>query len=248
MWHSTFYIRRTRSWKGAKSRFLWKVRATRPPAPARQTRCTTAPGRPPPVRRHVRGVPQGAHLVARPPTGDARAPRLGQPTPVPAALQDQGCPPEGAGPLARAPGRPPATPRRQDPRGRGAGPGDHPHQPLRGSARAPPPPPGARGARRGARLPANTGGHRHYGGPPIAPPPGVTRRPPGAQGPELRPRLGALARRVGRVAHPPPAPVPMDDQRPLPARDDHHRLPPLPSPPPPSAALHGTAHGAPLMR
>ena len=31
----------------------------------------------PPVRRRLRGVPQGAHLVPRPPTGDARAPRLG---------------------------------------------------------------------------------------------------------------------------------------------------------------------------
>ena len=37
----------------------------------------------PPVRRHVRGVPQGAHLVPRPPAGNARAPRLGQRGPVP---------------------------------------------------------------------------------------------------------------------------------------------------------------------
>ena len=29
----------------------------------------------PPVRRHVRGVPQGAHLVPRPPAGNARSPR-----------------------------------------------------------------------------------------------------------------------------------------------------------------------------
>ena len=31
----------------------------------------------PPVRRRLRGFPQGAHLVPRPPAGDARAPRLG---------------------------------------------------------------------------------------------------------------------------------------------------------------------------
>ena len=36
----------------------------------------------PPVRCHVRGVPQGVHLVPRPPAGDARTPRLGQPEPV----------------------------------------------------------------------------------------------------------------------------------------------------------------------
>ena len=198
----------------------------------------------PPVRRHVRGVPQGAHLVPRPPTGHARAPRLGQPAPAPPPLQDQGCPPQGAGPLARAHGHPPAPPRHHDPRTPGAGPGNHPHPPLPGSARAPLPPPYARGAGQGARLPANIGCHRRYGGPPCVAPPGVTRRAPGAQGPEPHRGLGAVARRVGRVAHPPPAPVPMDDHRPLPAREQHHRQPPLPSP---RAALHGTAHGAPLM-
>ena len=31
----------------------------------------------PPVRHRMRGVPQGAHLVPRPPASDARAPRLG---------------------------------------------------------------------------------------------------------------------------------------------------------------------------
>ena len=60
-----------------------------------------------------------------------------------------------------------------------AGPGNHPHPPLRGSARAPPPPPGARGAARDARLPANTGRHRRYGGPPSAAPLGTTRSPQG---------------------------------------------------------------------
>ena len=44
----------------------------------------------PPVRRHVRGVPQGAHLVPRPPTNDARAPLLDLPESVPSPLQDQG--------------------------------------------------------------------------------------------------------------------------------------------------------------
>ena len=132
----------------------------------------------------------------------------------PPPLQNQGCPPQGAGPLARVPWHPPALPRRRDPRGRGEGPGDHPDPPLWGSTRTPPPPPGARGAGRSTHLPAKTGGHRRYGGPPSAAPPDTTRRPPGAQGPGPRPRLGAVARRVGRVAPPPPLPMPMDGRRP----------------------------------
>ena len=128
----------------------------------------------PPVRRHVRAVPQGAHLVPRPPPSDARTPRLGQPEPVPPPLQDQGCPPQRAGPLARAPGHPGAAPRLRDPRGPGAGPGDHPHRPVRGGARTPPPPAGARGAGRDTYLLANTGGHRRYGCPLSAAPLGTT--------------------------------------------------------------------------
>ena len=34
MRHSTLYIRRTRRWRWAKSRYLWKARARRSPAPA----------------------------------------------------------------------------------------------------------------------------------------------------------------------------------------------------------------------
>ena len=116
------------------------------------------------------------------------------------------------------PGTPLLLSRRRDPRGPGAGPGDHPHPPLWGSTRTPPPPPGARGAGRSTHLPANTGGHRRYGGPPSAAPPDDCRRPPGAQGPGPRPRLGAVARRVGRVAPPPPLPMPMDGRRPPPVR------------------------------
>ena len=134
-------------------------------------------------------------------------------------LQDQEYPPEGAGPLARAPGHPPVPPHRRDPRGPGTGPGNHLHPPLRGSTRTPPPPPGARGAGRGTHLPANAGGHRRYRGPPSAAPPGTTRRPPGAQGPEPRPRLGAVARRVGHVDLAPPLRMPMDGHRPPPVRD-----------------------------
>ena len=136
----------------------------------------------------------------------------------PPPLQNQECPPPGAGPLARAPWHPPAPPRRRDLRGPGTGPGDHPHPPLWASTRTPPPPPVGRGTGRGTHLPANIGGHRRYGGPPSAAPPGTTRRPPGAQGPEPRPRLGAVARRLGRVAPPPPLPMPMDGRRPPPAR------------------------------
>ena len=61
----------------------------------------------------------------------------------PPHIQDQGCPPQRADPLARAPWHPPAPPLRHDPRGPGASPGGHTHPPLRGSARAPPCPPGA---------------------------------------------------------------------------------------------------------
>ena len=93
----------------------------------------------------------------------------------------------------------PAPPRCRDPRGPRTGPGDHPEPPLWGSTSTPPPCPGTRGAVRGTHLPANTGGHRRYGGPPSAAPPGTTRLPPGAQGPEPCPSLGAVARRVGRL-------------------------------------------------
>ena len=59
------------TWRRAKSRCSWKARTRRPPAPGRPTRCTTAQGQPP-VRRHVRGVPQRAHLVlALPPATHA---------------------------------------------------------------------------------------------------------------------------------------------------------------------------------
>ena len=183
-------------------------------APARPRRHQAYPR----VRHCVRGVSQGADLVPHPPAGDARAPRLGGPRPVPPPLQNQGCPPQGAGPLARAPWLLPAPPRRCDPLGPGTGPGDHPHPPLWGSTRTPPPPPGARGAERGTHLPANTGGHRRYGGPPGAAPASTTPRPPGAEGPEPGRTLGAVARRVGRVAPRPPLPMLMDGHRPPPVR------------------------------
>ena len=117
----------------------------------------------------------------RPPTSHARAPRLGQSAPVPPPLQVQGCPPQSAGPLARAPGTPLLLPVVTTRGGPERVPGITPTH-LYGAAPVPPPPPGARGAGRGARLPANTGGHRRYGGPPSAAPPRVTRRPLGAQG------------------------------------------------------------------
>ena len=162
----------------------------------------------------------------------------------PPLSRTQGCQPQRACPLARTPGHRPAPPRRHYPWGPRAGPGRHPHLPLRGSARAPPPPPGARGTARGARLPAKPECHHRYGGPPCATPPGTTRRHPGAQGPEPHPRLGAVARRVGRVARPPPAPVPVDGHQHLTARDHH---PPQPPPLPPVTMPHGTANSTPLM-
>ena len=157
----------------------------------------------------------------------------------PPPLQNQECPPQGADPLVRAPWHPPALPRRRDPRGPGTGPGDHPHPPLWGSTRTPPPPPGARGAGRGTHLSGNTGGHRRYAGPPSAAPPGTTGRPPGAQGPEPRPRLGAVARRVGRVAPPPPPQCPWMAASPRPYGANATAGPPPPPPLPP--AEHCTA-------
>ena len=180
-----------------------------------------APARPRPtnpVYDGTRPTPPYAIVCEAFPTEPTWCPSLPPATHAPPPLQNQGCPPQGAGPLARVPWRPPAPPRRRDPRGPGTGPGDHPHPPLSGSTCTPPAPPGARGAGRGTHLPANTGGHCRYGGPPSAAPPGTTRRPPGAQGPGPRPRLGAVARRVGRVAPPPPLPMPMDGRQPPPVR------------------------------
>ena len=190
-----------------------------------------APARPrptSPVYDSARPTPPYAVMCEAFPREPAWCPALPQATHAPRAwanpdlppppLQDQGCPPQGADPLARAPGHPPAPPRRRHPPGPGTGSGDHLHPPLRGGTRATPPAPGARGARWATHLRANAGGHRRYGGPPSAVPPGTTRRPPGAQGPEPRPRLGAVARCVGRVAPSPPLPMPMDGHRPPPGR------------------------------
>ena len=113
---------------------------------------------------------------------------------------------------------PPCSSSLSRPAGTRNGSWDHPYPPLWGSTRTPLPPPGARGAGRGTHLPANTGLHRCYGGPPSAAPPSTTRRPRVAQGPEPCPKLGAVARRVGRVAPPPPLPMPMDYHRPPPVR------------------------------
>ena len=141
----------------------------------------------PPVRRRVRDIPRGAQLVSRPPNGHKRALRLGQPVPVAPPPQDQGCPPQRASPLARAPRASPCSSSSSRPAGTWSGSWGHPHPPLRGSARVPPPRPGAQGAGGVAHLTANTGGHRRYGGPPCAVPPGIARRPPGAPNPVLNP-------------------------------------------------------------
>ena len=148
MWRSTFYTHLTRTWRCAKLRCSWKARTRRPPAPGRPTRCTTAAGRPPRTpscARHSPRSPPGAPPFRRRRTRPAAGPTQTCPPPP---LQNQECPPQGAGPLARAPWHPPAPPRRRDPRGPGMGPGDHPHPPLWGSTRTPPPPPDARTAGR----------------------------------------------------------------------------------------------------
>ena len=190
-----------------------EARMRRPPAPGRPTRCTTAPGLPPRTPSSTRRSP-GSPLGALP--SHRRRTR-------PAAGLTQTCPPPSPGPGVpttggRSSGRsalaPPSSSSRGDPRGPGADPGDHPRPPLWGNTRTPPPPPGARGAGRSTHLPAHTGGHRRYGGPPGAAAPDTARQHPGAQGPGPRPRLGAVARRVGRVAPPPPLPMPVDGRGP----------------------------------
>ena len=88
MRHSTFYIRRKRIWRWAKSRYSWKARTRRPPAPARPTCCTTAPGRPPRTpscARRSPGSPPGA-----PPSHQRRT--------YPAAGPARTCPPPSPGP------------------------------------------------------------------------------------------------------------------------------------------------------
>ena len=211
MRRSTLYTRRTRTWRWARSRCSWKARTRRPPAGGRPTRCTTAPGLPPRTPSSTRRSP-GRPLGA-PPSRRRRtrlAAGLTQTCPPPSP--EPGVPPTGG----RSSGRSALAPRCSSSSSRPAGtrgdPGDHPHPPLWGNTRTPPPPPGARGAERSTHLPANTGGHRRYGGPPA--PAAPARRPPGAQGPGPRPRLGAVARRVGRVAPPPPLPMPVDGRRP----------------------------------
>ena len=133
-----------------------------PARPGRPTRYTTAPGRPPRTpscARRSPGSPPGAPPSRQRRTRPAAGPTQTCPPPSPG----QGVPTTGgrfSGKSARAP---PCSSSSSRPRGPGTGPGDHPHPPLRDGTRAPPPPPGARGAGRGTHLPANAGGHRRYG-------------------------------------------------------------------------------------
>ena len=88
MRRSTFYTRRTRTWRWARSRCSWKARTRRPPAPGRPTRRTTAPGLPsrtPSSTRRSPGSPLGA-----PPSRRRRT--------RPAAGLTQTCPPPSPGP------------------------------------------------------------------------------------------------------------------------------------------------------
>ena len=193
----------------------------------------------PPVRHCMRGVPQGARLVPRPPASDARAPRLGEPRPVPPPLQNQRCPPQRAGPLARVPWHPPGPPRRRDPRGPGTGRGDYPHPPLWGSTRTPPPPPGARGAGRGTHLPANTGGHAVTGVHLVRLPPAPPDDPRGPRA--LSPAPDGELWRDGWAAWLPRLPSQCRRMAagPRPYGADATAGPPTPPPPPP--AEHRTA-------
>ena len=228
MRRSTFYTDRTRTWSWAKSRCSWKAETRRPPAPVPTN----------PVYDGTRPTPPYAIVCKASPREPSWCPVLPPATHAPRGWANPDLPP----PLSRTRGahqqgqvlwqERPGTPllllvvtTRGDPERDLEITPTH----LCGAAPVPrPPPPGARGAGRGTHLPANTGGHRRYGSPPSAAPPGTTRRPPGAQGPEPCPRLGAVARRVGRVAPPPPLPMPMDGHR-APA---HTGLTPQPAPKP----------------
>ena len=150
MLRSTSCNGRARTWKWRKSQHLWKARARQPHAPARPNGCTTEQGRPPltpSCATHFPGSPPAAPL-SRP---QPRSSQLGLPTSVPCPLQDQARPPERTGPLARAPGHPPAPPRRRDPQGPGAGPRGHP-EPLYRAAFVPQPPLPAPEARNGVHT------------------------------------------------------------------------------------------------
>ena len=210
---STFYTRRTRTWRWARSLCTWKARTRRPPAPGRPTRCTTAPGLPPRTPSSARRSP-GSPLGA-PPSHRRRT--------RPAAGLTQTCPPPSPGPGVpttggRSSGRsalaPPSSSSSSRPAGTRGGSWGSPPPTSMGQHPYPAPP--SRRPRRGTEYTpsCHTGGHRRYGGPPGAAAPNTARRPPGAQGPGPRPRLGAVARRVGRVAPPPPLPMPVDGRGP----------------------------------
>ena len=210
---STFYTHRTRTWRWARSRCSWKARTRRPPAPGRLTRCTTAPGLPPRTPSYARRSP-GSPLGAPPSCRRRTRPAAGLTQTCPPPSPEPGVPTTGgrssgktalATPCSSSSSRPAGT--------RGGSWGSAPPTSM---GQHPYPAPPSRRPRReqSTHLPANTGGHRRYGGRPSAAPPDTTRRPPGAQGPGPRPRLGVVARRVGRVAPLPPLPMPMDGRRP----------------------------------
>ena len=202
------------------------------PTPPYAAVCEASPGSPP-----------GAPPSRRRRTPPAAGPTQTCPPPSP----EPGVPTTGGRPSGKSALAPPCSSSSSRLAGTRNGSWGSPPPTSMGQHPYPAPPPGACGAGRGTHLPANTGGHRRYWGPPSAAPPGTTRRPPGAQGPEPRPILGAVVRRVGRVAPPPPLPMPIDGRRPPPVRGGRQSRPLTPSPPPCRRALHGTAHGTRLM-
>ena len=112
--------------------------------------------------------------MPRPPTGNARTPRLGQPNLSPPLSRTRGAHNRGLVLWQERPGTPllllVVTTRGDPEQVLGV-------TPTHSYGAAPvrrPPPPGAPGAGRGTHLPANTGGHRRYGGPPSAAPLGTT--------------------------------------------------------------------------
>ena len=168
----------------------------------------------------------------------------------PPPLQDQGCPAQRAGHLARASGYPPAPPRRHDPWGPGAGPGGHPHPRLRGSARVRPPLPVSE-ARDGLHAFLQTQEVTPVMGvdlvrlPPAAPdyPPGPRALSPTPDWEVWRDVWAALLARL-------PPQCRWMTIKPLPAWNQHHRQPPPPLPPSPprSTTRHCPRHATDAQR
>ena len=179
-------------------------------------------------------------LATHTPRGWAN-PRLSPPFPGPGVLTTYG---RSSGNSTRAP---PCSSSPSDPRGPRAGTGGHPHPPLRGSARAPPPPlaaevrDGVHNFLQTQEVTAVTGVHL-VRLPPVSP---DNPRGPRALIPTPNWELWCDMWAAWLARLRPQCWWMTTD--PCPLGTNSTASSPLRSPPPPRAALHGTAHGTPLM-